>query len=390
MEKRRILTVTISIGLQRLATGVGAMALAAALSSAPAMAQNAWDAEGFDLDALVEAARAEPPITVYDSTGKIVEIAEAFAARYGVEATGVKVSTGAQIDQVMREGQAGNVVGDVVVVQDVPPAMAQLVPMGLLESWTPPDLAEFIPEGMRDPVIIVSSPNVWTYNTEIYDSCPVGNIWELTEPEWNRKLAMQDPLGKPTYTDWFNQMESHFDDAIAAAYEAHYGSPLETDEDSATRAWVKALAANAPLLTDSDSAAGDAVGARGQADPFMGLMATAKFRDNGPDGLALGLCTGLDPFSGWMYPGVGMISTQTDSPNAARLFIHYLLTEEGIAPQSADGKLSSNTEVPAHPDDLSGVADYLDEMMPYSTATAMDDFDTRQDWQDFWRMNYTR
>ncbi len=380
----------ISICLNRLTMSVGAMAMATALTSAPAMAQNAWDAENFDIDALIEAAKGEPPITVYDSTGKIVEIADAFAAKYGLQATGVKVSTGAQIDQVMREGQAGNIVGDVVVVQDVPPGMAQLVPMGLLESWTPPDLAEFIPEGMRDPVIIVSSPNVWTYNTEVYDTCPVSNIWELTEPEWNRKVAMQDPLGKPTYTDWFNQTEMHFDDQIAQAYEDHYGSPLQTDEDSATKAWVKALAANAPLLTDSDSAAGDAVGARGQTDPFMGLMATAKFRDNAPDGLALGLCTELNPFSGWMYPGVGMISTQTDSPNAARLFIRYLLTEEGIAPQSADGKLSSNTEVPSHPDDLSGVSDHLDEMMPYSTATAMDDFDTRQDWQDFWRINYAR
>lgn len=377
-------------GPDRLSAVFGAMALATALSLSPAVAQNAWDAENFDLDALIEAARAEPPITVYDSTGKIVEIAEAFAAKYGVGATGVKVSTGAQIDQVMREGQAGNVVGDVIVVQDVPPGMAQLVPMGLLESWTPPDLADLIPETMQDPVIIVSSPNVWTYNTEVYETCPVSNIWQLTEPEWNRKVAMQDPLGKPTYTDWFNQMETHFDGEIAQAYEANYGKPLETDEDSATKAWVKALAANSPLLTDSDSAAGDAVGARGQADPFMGMMATAKFRDNAPDGLALGLCTGLEPFSGWMYPGIGMISTLTDSPNAARLFIRHLLTEEGIAPQSADGKLSSNPEVPAHPEDQSGVSEYLDEMMPYSTATAIDDFDTRQDWQDFWRMNYTR
>lgn len=377
-------------GSGRLSAGVGAMALATALSLSPAVAQNAWDAENFDLDALIEAARAEPPITVYDSTGKIVEIAEAFAAKYGVGATGVKVSTGAQIDQVMREGQAGNVVGDVIVVQDVPPGMAQLVPMGLLESWTPPDLADLIPETMQDPVIIVSSPNVWTYNTEVYETCPVSNIWQLTEPEWNRKVAMQDPLGKPTYTDWFNQMETHFDGEIAQAYEAYYGKPLETGEDSATKAWVKALAANSPLLTDSDSAAGDAVGARGQADPFMGMMATAKFRDNAPDGLALGLCTGLEPFSGWMYPGIGMISTLTDSPNAARLFIRYLLTEEGIAPQSADGKLSSNPEVPAHSKDQSGVSEYLDEMMPYSTLTAIEDFDTRQDWQDFWRINYTR
>ncbi|WP_244640886.1 ABC transporter substrate-binding protein [Pelagibacterium lentulum] len=373
----------------RLMGGAG-IALLMSMAAMPALAQNAWDAENFDLDVLIEAARSDPPLTVYDSTGKIVEIAEAFSQKYGLEATGVKVSTGGQIDQVMREGQSGNIVGSVVVIQDVPPGMAQLVPMGLMESWTPPDLAEFIPEEMQDPVIIVSSPNVWTYNTETYDSCPISNIWELTEEPWHRKVAMQDPLGKPTYTDWFNQMEMHFDEAIADAYQSHYGFALETEEESATKAWVKALAANAPLLTDSDSAAGDAVGARGQADPFVGLMATAKFRDNAPEGLALGLCEGVEPFSGWMYPGIGMISTQTASPNAARLFVRYLLTEEGISPQTIDGKFSSNSQVPAHPDEPSGVGDVLDQMMPYNTATAIDDFDTRQDWQDFWRMNYTR
>ena len=45
-------------------------------------------AQDFDLDALIEAARAEPPLTVFDSTGKIIDMAEAFAAKYGIEATG--------------------------------------------------------------------------------------------------------------------------------------------------------------------------------------------------------------------------------------------------------------------------------------------------------------
>ncbi len=38
--------------------------------------------------AMIEAAKAEPPITVYAVTGKIVETAEAFTKAYGVQATG--------------------------------------------------------------------------------------------------------------------------------------------------------------------------------------------------------------------------------------------------------------------------------------------------------------
>lgn len=376
--------------MKRSATGAGLATLLLTIAVPPAWAGNAWDAEGFDLDALIEAARAEPPITVYDTTGKIVEIAEAFRQAYGIEATGSKVSSGAQIEMLIREGQAGNVIGDVAVVHDVPPAVAQLFPLGLVESWLPPDLAGVIPEALRDPLVVVSSPNVWAYNTEVHDACPIGNIWELTEPRWNRKVAFQDPLGKPSYTDWFNQLEMHFDAEVAAAYEAHHGVPLKTEEDSATKAWVKALAANAPLLTDSDSAAGEAVGGKGQSDPFLGLVSTAKFRDNAPDGLQLGICENLVPFAGWMYPGFGVIASRTDSPNAARLFLRFLMTEEGISAQTVDGKISSSTAVPMHPDEPSGVGGILDQLMPYDSASALDDFDLRQDWQDFWRINYTR
>ena len=56
---------------------------------------------GFDLDALIAAARTEPGITVYDQTTKVVATAEAFAAEYGLEATGVKVELGA-IDKVLK------------------------------------------------------------------------------------------------------------------------------------------------------------------------------------------------------------------------------------------------------------------------------------------------
>ncbi|MCB1091870.1 MAG: ABC transporter substrate-binding protein, partial [Verrucomicrobiae bacterium] len=63
----------------------------------------------FSLDALIAAARTEPPITVYDSTGKIVDMAEAFTAKYGVTAVGQKVSANSQLEMLIREHQAGNV-----------------------------------------------------------------------------------------------------------------------------------------------------------------------------------------------------------------------------------------------------------------------------------------
>ena len=341
--------------------------------------------EAADLAAMIAAAKAEPPITVYAVTGKIVETAEAFSKAYGLQATGKKVNESEQAELMIREAQAGNVVGDLAVAGDLAVVMGQLIPEGIAETWLPPDLAGSIAPGAQNPLIIVSDPHVWAYNTAVYDKCPVSNVWELTEPKWHGKVAMMDPLAKPAYADWFNQLETHHDAEMAAAYAAQYGKAFDASAGSATAAWVAALAANAPLISDSTGVS-DAVGAPGQTEPFFGIMSTAKFRDNLTGKTALGICAGLQPFEGWLYPGVGALATGSKSPNAARLFVHFLLSAEGIAPQTIDGKVSSNTSLPPDPNEVSGVGTHLDKLMVYDTATAVEDLDRRQDWQDAWRL----
>lgn len=362
-------------------------ALCLGFSLAVSGAAHAQDA--FNLDALIDAAKKEKPITVYAVTGKIVDTAQAFTAKYGVQASGKKVNEATQVELMIREHRAGNVVGDVSVATDVASAMGELLPEGISTSWSPPDMEGDIPQKLRDPLVVVSDPHVWTYNTEKYDTCPVTNIWQLTEPKWKGKLAMLDLFDKPLYADWFNQIETHHDADVARAYEDLYGKKLETGEKSATAAWVKAFAENAPLLTDSSSVA-DAAGAPGQADPFFVITSVAKYRDNEAKGLKLGLCSGVKPFSGFLYPGFGLIAGQTKSPNTAKLFLHYLMTEEGIAPQTADGKLSGNTKIALPADEPSKVADHLDELMAFDAATAADDLGKREGWQDFWRVNYKK
>ena len=195
----------------------------AALFAAAVLAGPAAAEEAFDLDALAAAAKAEPPITIYDSTGKIVEMAENFSKKYGLQATGEKVSASSQLEMIIREAQAGNVLGDVVLITDAPAGFAQLLPEGFVESWLPPDMKDKIPAQFQDPLAITTNASVWAYNTEVYDECPVKNLWELTLPEWKGKVAFYDPLSKPTYPDWFNQTEMHHDDAMAAAYETQFG-----------------------------------------------------------------------------------------------------------------------------------------------------------------------
>lgn len=364
-------------------------ASAAVVLCAAALPAAAQQAEKFDLDALLTAAKSEKPITVYAVTGKIVETAKAFSERYGLKATGKKVNEATQAELLVREARANNIVGDVSVAIDVSTAMTELLPQGIVESWLPSDIAPDVPEAMRNPLVLVTDPHVWTYNTEAYKTCPVTNIWQLTEPEWKGRVAMLDIYDKPLYADWFNQLETHHDAAIAKAYQDLYGKKLETTERSATAAWVKAYAKNAPMMGDSGTVA-NAAGAGGQAKPFFALISTAKYRDNITAGLKLGICKGVQPFAGFTYPGLGLIAKGTKSPATAKLFIHYLLTAEGIAPQIIDGKIPSNRKIAMPSDEPSGVGAVLGQLMTFNAATAGDDADKRQDWQDFWRVNYKK
>lgn len=208
--------------------------------------------EAFDLDALIAAAKAEPPLTVYDSTGKIVDMAEAFAKKYGLQATGSEVKATAQLEMIIREAQAKNVHRDVSILSDAPSVMAQLVLQGFVTSWVPPDLAAKIPAQFHNPLVVVNSANVWAYNTEAFKTCPVTNIWQLAEPEWKGRVAMQDPLGKPAFTDWFSQMATYGNEPMRAAYKDQFGKNLDTDEASASAEWIKGFANSAPLVTDGD------------------------------------------------------------------------------------------------------------------------------------------
>ena len=366
------------------------LAMMAAGLSAGICAGSVRAEEAFDLDALVAAAKQEKPINIYDSTGKIVEMAENFSTKYGLKATGMKVSANSQLEMIIRESQADNVQGDVVLITDAPAALAQLLPEKFVENHLPGDMTTKIPAQLQNPLAISTNANVWAYNTEVNDTCPVANIWELTEPKWKGKVAMVDPLTKGNYTDWFNQLETYGTGKVAAAYKAHFGKDLETSEKSAAAAWIKALAQNAPLATDGDDPVAEAVGAPGQKEPFFGLLSSAKFRDNADKGYKLGICTDLDPWVGWSYIKLGLIASKTKSPNTARLFIHYILTEEGIAPQMKDGKLPTNTDIKMPGDEPSGLMKVAGKLFDYNSSTGLDDFDRREEWQDFWRVNYTK
>jgi iron(III) transport system substrate-binding protein len=369
---------------------IGVALVATACAGQPTTAAESTSDSLFDtdltLDELIAAAKEEGPITIYDGTSKVEEMAAAFTEEYGIEATGVKADAAEVIEKTTREAQAGNIVGDVVALSDLPALKSQLLPNGFVTTYVPAYLEENIDEGMRDPLVMITDPSFFTYNSEVYNACPVDNVWQLTDQEWSGKFAIDDPVGSNATLDWFSQLSQFGEEELAQAYEDQYGEPLETEQDSATAEWVSRLAANSPIITKSSEEASEAVGALGQTDPPMGLMSSAKYRNIDEKGYALSVCEGLEPFTGRAAPKGIAIATGTESPHAAMLYVHYALTQEGIAPQIADGKISSNSAV-AQPEDPAHTADHLDTLYFFDNAGLDSDWASRETWQDLWRVS---
>lgn len=369
-----------------LVAGISVLALTLA-SAAGAQEIGISDAD-YSLEALIEAAQKEGPITVIDATGKIVDMANAFAEKYGIEATGVKMSGQDQEQIILREAQAQNVQTDVFNMSNLPSVTTQIMVLGAGTSWMPPDLVDEVPVQYQNPAITSLNPWVWAYNTDVNtDGCPIDNLWALTTEEWTGRVAIPDPLLRNETMFWFNQIATHDDAKMRDAYKAFFGEDLVTDEASATAEWVKRLAQNKPSVTRSDTDVGPVIGAPGQEKPFIGFLSTSIFRDAAKNGYGMGVCDGLKPWVGQLTPRVAVIATGTKHPNASKLFVHFMMAGEGMLPQLGDGKLATNITATMPETEASGIINYLDQMHVPHSETASEDFEHLQDWQDFWLIN---
>lgn len=341
----------------------------------------------FDLDALIAQAKAEGEVTVYDSSGDIVDAAEAFSDKYGIKATGVKNKVADTTEKMTREYQADNVTIDAVLYEDAATMSGDLLPHHIVYTWIPADLQDKIAEDQRNPLNMLDKAEVFVYNTKLSpDGCPIDNVWDLTRAEWKGKLALQDPLGKPVMLQWFNQLDDHGTEELAQAYHDEFGKDVPGGQQNAAKEWVKGIAANQPIVTGSDGDAEEAVVTPQQTDVRIGLFSNAKFRDIEDAGYPMSVCTGIKPWPGFAYPKMAGIATKTKHPAAAKLFIHYMLTQEGIDHEISDGGVSPNSANTPGPNPK-GLASF-DDLFHFDADTFGDDFANSQQMADYWRAQH--
>lgn len=336
------------------------LALAAALAAPALGAAGAQELDALPPAELAARAQQEGQVVVYAFTSRIARVEQAFEAAYpGIDLVPFDMSSTQQIARLKSESEAGIANADVAYISDAPVVFEELVKTGILQRYVPPDFKDRVPAEHQEPLLANRlSTKVLMYNEEAHpDGAPVTNLWELTLPEWRGRVVMVDPLVRGDYLDLMAEIVLQ-EDAMAKAYEAQFGRPIELKEGfaSAGEQWLGDLFANGVVLVNNTDAVNDAVGKKGQANPPVGFTTYSDRRDNEEEGRALQIANAVEPAPGILFPASLAVVKDAPHPAAARLLIHFMMGDDSptggdaYKPFYVPGDYATRTDIEPHPD----------------------------------------
>jgi iron(III) transport system substrate-binding protein len=325
-----------------------------------------------DWEAIEAAAIEEGKVVVYANSSGVEDLYEAWEELYPEIELDAADTDG--IDTKMRaEQESGNVIGDVWFNSDGHILYGEFVPNQWMWWFVPRDvnIPELTPE--YPFAIARHSTDVIAYNNAFHpDGCPISNIWQLTEPQYYGKFFMEDPVSDVSTMAKMATFVQNAD-AMAAAYEALYNRPWTEDElavadasgmapENAGYLWLKKIAYNGVVVLDD----GDMVDAAyagldlpADQEPGFGLTGYSSYKDTLKGELNMAPCFGLEPVMGIFKTSFLGIANMAPHPNAAKLFIRFILSEAGFDPWNKIGTYPAAEGLPVHEDNMP-----LDQLLP--------------------------
>lgn len=293
-----------------------------ALIPAAASAQSA--AANAQLEALIRAAKAEGDMVAYSSQPNPINqrFSAAFKAKYGINISFVRLSSGPLLQRFATEAAAGNIAADVLFF----PSNGSNVFLeeAKKKGWLQPITASIIPamasgeypmKFMREtaafPTPVVSIiPWAFGYNTQKIAPKDAPKTWtDLLDPKYKGQIIRTDPAVSLGQMDPWR--------ALLGRYGESYFDKLRAQN---------------PRTNASEAVAAAQALAAGEGSII--LMTTGaviqSLKDKGAPVQAV-----TPDFTTGVEMGI-YLSARPKKPNTARLAIHYALTREGSKVQSSD------------------------------------------------------
>ena len=304
-----------------------------------------------DWAAIEAAAKAEGTVLVYANTSKVEKAAEAFMELYPeINVQAYDLGGDDVLMKTLEEQKAGAFTGDVWFSSGGADLVGQVLPKQYVWRFVPDSTAAYTPEEYTQPLLMSRfGTSIFAYNSELNDTCPITNIWELTQPEWKGRFFIEDPLNDSSTLSKLITYAAHPDE-VKQAYVDLYGSEPVLDDDTpdAGWLWLKRFAQNGPIPQPGGDEVDSAFATPGMTESYMAFTSYSNMADVQEGILAFEPCWGLQPKLGVQSQSYVGIINQAPHPNAAKLWIKFVTSPEGRDPWSKFGTYfpDSTYEVP--------------------------------------------
>lgn len=159
----------------------------------PAKAEIALSQDKNREQLLINGARKEGELEIYDSIGDMDGVIDAFTKKYGIKVKSWKSNSENVLRRVLTEAENGRTEVDVVV--NNAPKMEALHREKLLQKINAPVQADLIPQAVtahKEWLCTTIDVYVQGYNTNQYKKQDLPKSWEdLLDPKWKGKLRVQ-------------------------------------------------------------------------------------------------------------------------------------------------------------------------------------------------------
>lgn len=277
-----------------------------ATEDSPTVAETPEPQAADPLEELASAAAEEGTLTWY--TAQVPDLVEATVAAFekkypDITVEALRLSSGPITTRYSEERATGIVPSDLITA-----AAPDFFETALEEGWLADAVdvpassdwpSEFQRDGLFDVGII---PLTFAYNTDIVEESQIPTSWEdFLDEQWKGDIIFGDPRNVPAY---MAQLE---------LWRQTYGEQFLVDLGNQDLRIVESI-----VPGNQELAAGSAA----FVIPNSSLAVAALLAEGAPIGEGM-----LEPMTGVEWTTA--ISADAESPNAARLFLNYLLTEEG-------------------------------------------------------------
>jgi iron(III) transport system substrate-binding protein len=254
---------------------------------------------------LIEGAKKEGALVWYTSASieDVKAIFTAFNKKYNfIKTDFFRAGSASLFNRILNEPRAGKVLFDLVAIRGL--ETHQLVKAGFLQRYASPE-SEVYPTGFKDAkgywVDYFDAYNVIGYNTKLVSRDQAPKSWEdLLDPKWKGKIALD---------------EENF---------SWYGAMTQKWGREKTQRFMRALARQDIHLRSGQTLIAQLMAA---GEFSVAMVLAHRIEKMKEQGAPVEWVTTLDPVTASLHP-IG-VAAKAPHPNAAKLFIDFLLSKEG-------------------------------------------------------------